>query len=429
MLTTIYDLSTLLVAYMCMMFLARYVFLEPKLKYEKFFTPAALIAISASYFALGADGGSVVLCLCVGLYLCLAREHKKIWGFFESIPILGIFDGIFVPVLNIVQLVFSMDERNSAILGMVLYGILAVAAVVFWKKRKENQNGQKEAAGRHLTGWERKLLYTIGIFLCFTSVQLVNSPMIAQLDSVMIFYIITNSVVAFILTITVIVLILQGNKKTHYHEQVSKMQYNIIVTMADIIENRDENTGGHIKRTAKYVEIIAKKLKEQKKYTDILTDRYIADMIIAAPLHDMGKIHVSDTVLNKPGRLNEEEFAAMKSHTTAGRDILMQAEANLGESSYLEIAVQMATYHHEWWNGKGYPSGICGLDIPLCARIMAVADVFDALVSKRCYKDAMPLKKAYNIIKEESGTHFDPDIVEAFFAATDEIEAELASMK
>lgn len=212
-------------------------------------------------------------------------------------------------------------------------------------------------------------------------------------------------------------------------EQISEIQHNIILTMADIVESRDENTGGHIRRTAAYVEIISKKLREQGKFTDILTPQYESDMIVAAPLHDMGKIHVSDTILNKPGRLTDEEFGIMKSHTTAGKDMLENATNNLGVFSYLTIAVQMAAYHHEWWNGRGYPEGLSGNDIPLCARIMAVADVFDALMSKRCYKDAMPIEKAYSIIREETGTHFDPDVAEAFFAASAEIEACLNSME
>lgn len=212
-------------------------------------------------------------------------------------------------------------------------------------------------------------------------------------------------------------------------EQISEIQHNIILTMADIVESRDENTGGHIRRTAAYVEIISKKLREQGKFADILTPQYESDMIVAAPLHDMGKIHVSDTILNKPGRLTDEEFGIMKTHTTAGKDMLENATNNLGVFSYLTIAVQMAAYHHEWWNGRGYPEGLSGNDIPLCARIMAVADVFDALMSKRCYKDAMPIEKAYSIIREETGTHFDPDVAEAFFAASDEIEACLNSME
>lgn len=205
-------------------------------------------------------------------------------------------------------------------------------------------------------------------------------------------------------------------------KRISEMQHNIIITMADIVESRDENTGGHIRRTAEYVRIIAEKLREKGHYSDILTDRYVDDMVVAAPLHDIGKIHVSDTILNKPGKLDDEEFAIMKTHTTYGRDMLEHAVKNLGAFSYLNMAVLMAGYHHEKWNGRGYPEGLSGQDIPLCARIMAVADVFDALVSKRCYKAAMPLEKAYGIIHEESGNAFDPVIVDAFFDSTEDIE-------
>ncbi len=205
-------------------------------------------------------------------------------------------------------------------------------------------------------------------------------------------------------------------------KQIAKFQHNIIVTMADIIESRDENTGGHIRRTAAYVEIIARRLQSEGKYPEILTENYINDMIVAAPLHDMGKIHVSDTILNKAGKLTDEEFGIMKTHTTAGKKMLENATETLGVFSYLSVAIDMANYHHEWWNGKGYPEGLAGEDIPLCARIMAVADVFDALISKRCYKDAMSLEKAYSIIREETGTHFDPEVSEAFFASGEDIE-------
>lgn len=207
-----------------------------------------------------------------------------------------------------------------------------------------------------------------------------------------------------------------------FQEKVSRMQSGMITFMAEVVENRDDNTGGHIRRTAEYVECIAKEMKRQGVYSNILTDRYLSDMVVAAPLHDIGKIHIPDAVLNKPGKLTEEEFGIMKTHTTAGEELLTHAKAELGESGYLNTAVEMAAYHHEWWNGKGYPYGISGEEIPLCARIMAVADVFDALTSKRCYKSAMPLEKAYAIIREESGTHFDPAVVEAFFAVTADME-------
>lgn len=426
MLENIYDLLTLLVAYICMLFIAEFVFLEPKFKYQKDYSFGAMAVICMAYFVFGMEPATILLCVSIGLYVSLSRQEKRIRGFFSCLPILGICDGLFVPVLNVAQLIFCFSPENHVVFGICIYLVMAVAVGVLWiDGKKWRENFGRENQSRRLARWERNLLYIIGILLCFTSMQLADSTMATNLDSVMMIYVITNSVIAFILTITIIVLVMQGNKKTHYHQQVSQMQYNIIITMADMIENRDQNTGGHIKRTARYVELIARKLREQGKYTDILTDRYISDIIIAAPLHDMGKIHVSDLILNKPGRLTEEEFEAMKSHTTAGRDMLMQAEKNLGESSYLDIAVEMAGYHHEWWNGKGYPGGICGQDIPLCARIMAVADVFDALISKRCYKDAMSLDKAYDIIRQETGTHFEPDIVEAFFAAREEIEATL----
>lgn len=200
------------------------------------------------------------------------------------------------------------------------------------------------------------------------------------------------------------------------------MQSGMITFMAEVVENRDDNTGGHIRRTAEYVRCIAEELKKQSTYSDILTDRYISNMIVAAPLHDVGKIHIPDAVLNKPGKLTEEEFAVMKTHTTAGEKLITRAKEDLGESEYLNMAAEMAAYHHERWDGKGYPYGISGEEIPLCARIMAVADVFDALTSKRCYKNAMPLEKAYDIIREDSGTHFDPAVTEAFFAAAEYIE-------
>ncbi len=203
--------------------------------------------------------------------------------------------------------------------------------------------------------------------------------------------------------------------------KVSLMQHNVITTMADIIESRDENTGGHVKRTAVYVNMIANKLREEGKYPEILTDKYIENMVVAAPLHDMGKIHVPDAILNKNGRLDDDEFSIMQLHAKIGKELLEHASDQLGTFEYLDVALKMAGSHHEWWNGKGYPEKISGEAIPLCARIMAVADVFDALVSKRCYKEGMPSEKAFSIIEEESGTHFDPVVAQAFLDCKEQI--------
>lgn len=202
---------------------------------------------------------------------------------------------------------------------------------------------------------------------------------------------------------------------------ISRMQENLIVTMADLVESRDQNTGDHIKNTADYTRIIMEELKKEGHYTDQLTDEFCADVYRSAPLHDIGKIRIPDAVLNKPGKLSDEEFAMMKLHTVYGGEVIDKTRPASANISYLDVAKDLATYHHEWWNGRGYPEGLKGEEIPLAARIMAVADVFDALVSKRCYKDGFSFEKSMDIIREESGTHFDPLVAGAFLNASDEV--------
>ncbi len=204
-------------------------------------------------------------------------------------------------------------------------------------------------------------------------------------------------------------------------ETIAKMQTALILTLADMVERRDKNTGQHIRKTASYVEIIATEMKERGIYPDILTDDYIKNMVESAPLHDVGKITIPDAILNKPGKLTEEEFEMMKTHATAGGKIIGSLIKTVPDSEYLYEAKNLATYHHERWDGRGYPSGLSGEGIPLSSRIMAVADVFDALISTRSYKKGFPYDKAFQIIEEESGSHFDPKVVEAFFAAKDKI--------
>ena len=205
------------------------------------------------------------------------------------------------------------------------------------------------------------------------------------------------------------------------NEIITRMQENLIITLADLVESRDQNTGDHIKNTAAYTMIIMKELRKEGHYTDQLTDEYMADVYRSAPLHDIGKIRISDMILNKPGKLTDEEFALMKKHTVYGGEVIDKTRPASGDISYLDVAKDLATYHHEWWNGRGYPEGLKGEEIPLSARIMAVADVFDALISKRCYKDGFSFEKSMEIIREESGTHFDPLVAGAFLNAQDEV--------
>ena len=204
-------------------------------------------------------------------------------------------------------------------------------------------------------------------------------------------------------------------------EQLAKMQRALILVLADIVESRDKNTGAHVRKTAAYAEIILKEMQRRGFYEDQLTEEFISDVVYSAPLHDVGKIQVPDAILNKPGRLDEEEFKIMKTHTTAGRDIISQAIELVPVSGYLYEARNLAGYHHEKWDGSGYPDGIAGEEIPLSARVMAVADVFDALVSKRSYKKPFTFEEAMKIITDGSGKHFDPLIVEAFVGAEDEV--------
>ncbi|MBR1442242.1 MAG: HD domain-containing protein [Firmicutes bacterium] len=202
---------------------------------------------------------------------------------------------------------------------------------------------------------------------------------------------------------------------------ISKMQNGLIMVLADIVESRDKCTGDHIKKTAAYVKIIIDQLRINGDYTDVLTDEYRDNVVHSAPLHDIGKIKVPDSILNKPGKLTDEEFEVMKQHTTAGKEIIEDAITLVDESGYLTEAKDLAAYHHEKWNGKGYPEGLAGEEIPLSARIMAVADVFDALLSKRSYKEPFTFEKALSIIEEGSGTHFEPTIVKAFVDAQNEV--------
>ena len=415
----------------------KYVFLEPDMetKKQRIFYGISFFLIVSVFFVFGKDAASMAVPVLIGLNICLGRKKHRLWGLFLMIPFLGIINGLFVPIMLVPPYLLSLSAQEKLIYQFAVYGVFSVLLILFYVKGREWRIWFHEnMRNRSLRKSEKYLLWMVGILMLFFSnagvIRIVGGNVQAADGSygheIMSFEIMSfigiSSMAAFIMTITIIVLIMQGNKRSFYHEQVSNMQSGMISFMAEVVENRDDNTGGHIRRTAKYVEGIAKELKSRGVYSDILTDRYMEDMVVAAPLHDMGKIHIPDAVLNKPGKLTDEEFEIMKTHTMAGKELLAHAKAELGESGYLNMAVEMAAYHHEWWTGKGYPYGISGEEIPLCARIMAVADVFDALTSKRCYKDPMPLEKAYAIIREESGTHFDPVVVEAFFVVAEDIE-------
>ena len=208
----------------------------------------------------------------------------------------------------------------------------------------------------------------------------------------------------------------------HYADSTARMQNGLIITMADMVENRDADTGAHIQKTVAYVRIILEGLKKKGYYAEKITPKYMSDVEMSAPLHDVGKINIPDNILNKPGKLTPDEFEIMKTHTTAGKEIMEKAISTVSGENYLKEARNMAGYHHERWDGKGYPEGLHGEVIPLSARVMAVADVFDALTSARVYKPPFSMEEALKIISDGAGTQFDPKCVEVFLDSLEDVE-------
>lgn len=208
-------------------------------------------------------------------------------------------------------------------------------------------------------------------------------------------------------------------------EEVVAIQDVTIHAMASMAETRDNETGNHIRRTQHYVKLLAEKLRYHPHFVKFLDDDKTIEMLFkSAPLHDIGKVGIPDAILLKPDRLTKEEFEVMKSHTTLGRDAIIHAEKNLGiEVPFLQYAKEIAYSHQEKWDGSGYPQGLAGEEIPISARLMAVADVYDALISRRVYKMPMPHEDAVKIMLEGKGQHFDPDVIDAFMECQAEFKA------
>ena len=196
----------------------------------------------------------------------------------------------------------------------------------------------------------------------------------------------------------------------------------MVLGMADMVESRDNNTGGHIKRTSEVIHAFSDGLRRYGGGLG-LSERFLKQVEKAAPMHDLGKIAIDDRILRKPARYTDEEYAQMKRHTTEGARIVENILTGVEDDEFVRIAKNVALYHHEKWDGGGYPTGISGTDIPVEARIMALADVFDALVSKRCYKEAYSYDKAFSIIEESLGSHFDPKLGQVFLQCRPELEA------
>ena len=207
-------------------------------------------------------------------------------------------------------------------------------------------------------------------------------------------------------------------------QELAAIQDVTILAMASLAETRDNDTGNHIRRTQHYVKLLAEHLREHPRFKQFLTEHTISLLFKSAPLHDIGKVGIPDRILLKPGRFEAHEFELMKSHCRLGRDAIQHAEDQLGISvDFLKYAKEIAYWHQEKWDGSGYPEGLAGDAIPISARLMAVADVDDALISRRVYKEGMPHEQAVQIIREGRGKHFDPDITDAFLELGTQFQA------
>jgi len=205
--------------------------------------------------------------------------------------------------------------------------------------------------------------------------------------------------------------------------QLQRLQNGIVFVLADMVENRDRGTGGHVERTAIYIQILIEEMMKQGIYLDEIQDMNLESLVSSARLHDVGKISISDTILNKPGRLTEDEYETMKAHTEEGERIIDQIVSRTEDVEFLRNARMFVGYHHERWDGRGYPYGLKGTDIPLQGRIMAIVDVYDALVSERPYKKPFSDEEALRLIMDESGKQFDPLILKVFLDIQEQLRA------
>lgn len=308
---------------------------------------------------------------------------------------------VLLVVINMPQLKYYEGEVSNYSMGISAYTCFIMAGVyillsitIFFSRWK------------YIESHKRMSIFTyLMVLLCITVYQMLYPQ--ALLSSI---------------CITIIVIGVYVNQENPAVVELSRYHKEMVMGFATLVENKDGSTGGHIKRTSLYVNLLTEELRRRGYYKDVLTKDYINDLNRAAPMHDIGKISVPDAILQKPGKLTEEEFEAMKLHAASGGEIIRETFGHLENKEFTQMAYQVARYHHEKWNGKGYPEGLKRKEIPLCARIMAIADVFDAVSMKRCYRDALPLDKCFEIIQDGSGQDFEPLLVEAFLDIRKKVE-------
>ena len=405
------DIMELMLIYLGINLIKKYVFMEPELEKskQKIYQMASIALFLSAYLILKSDAVLVVL-FATALNISLARKKKRVLGFFIIIPIMGVFNGIVAPVWATPKAVLRMTEKEELLFSLIIYAILIFLITLFYfiVKNRRSQLANKNSA-RSLTTWERVMLVGVGMMLLLYSYTLSELPTTDSAEQFVINGIIVDkiigAVVVFGLTIIVIVLILQGNKKEHYYKKTEHMSKQMVNALAKTIDAKDKYTNGHSTRVAEYSVMIAKRMGYEGAKLEQLE--------FAALLHDIGKIGVPREIINKPTRLTDEEYEIIKTHPGTGANILK-------EVTEMPDIIIGARWHHERFDGKGYPDKLSGFDIPEIARIIGVADAYDAMTSKRSYRDVLAQEIVRGEVEKGKGTQFDPEIADIMLALMDE---------
>ncbi len=417
----IFSYLEFLVQYIAMFLIQRYVFLERGLdkKKQKIFYTVTIVMGLIICTPFSVEIASVFAMLVCGLNIMLAREKHKLTGFFLVFPIVGIMDGLVIPIMVLPNSLFSFEKNGLIIYKTSVYAIIVALLLFFYKYGKEwRERFELEMRHRYVQKWEQVLLWIVGCMMMMFSVFMtrdVESISHAFGSAVAMDFaasMIAEGLMSLVLTITTIILIMQGNKRSYYNgiaesrrESGERLTIQMVKALANTIDAKDSYTNGHSTRVAEYSVMIAKRMGYIGEKLDHL--------YYAAVLHDIGKIGVPREIINKPSRLTDEEYDMIKTHPVTGSNILKEV------TEIPDISIG-AKYHHERYDGKGYPDGLSGTDIPKLARIIGVADAYDAMTSKRSYRDVL----AQDIVRKEiingKGTQFDPEIAEIMLELMDE---------
>lgn len=428
--------------YIMLIMIEKYVFLEPQMERRKqkiFYIITITIVVITTL--INAGMGQYLLALFAAINVVLGRKKRKPLGILIAIWAMGIMNGLGSPILVAPSIVMELSQKTTIIYRLVLYVfIFSLLMVFYFKGKKWRENFNQEIYYRRLNKWEYFLLAGVGSILMVYSYSILVLPKkiepqipdgMSPSDKDMLQFVIeyANSltkdmtqlfgfiaIICFVLSITVIVLVLQGNKRSYYQkkalsskiaekEHVERMSLQMVRTLANTIDAKDSYTNGHSTRVAKYSVMIAKRMGYEGEKLTLLE--------YSALLHDIGKIGIPNKIINKTSRLDDDEYEVIKTHPGIGSKILEEI------SEIPDIAIG-AKYHHERFDGRGYPEGLCGQDIPEVARIIGIADAYDAMTSNRSYRDLLSQEIVRGEIVKGKGAQFDPDIADVMLSIIDE---------